>query len=250
MSIITSLPTKLKVVVDNDNVQLFDKDLIKVYGKDGNLIIAPLSLDMSLAPLLILPFSRISYPSEASLSDLLDVVQGYIDNQGTSLLSDKILSVVLSDNGDGTGTSDAIGDYSVTAKEFYFAPLPGKYYNIHSLQYYIQDNDVFTVNGYGAMSVLTNGYDITMVIDGVTYYINDGQKVKKNGDIMRIAAAIYTTEKTTAGAHNALVGDSDMIRRFGYIVLNGDKGDKISITLNDSFTSLVEHRFRVTGHEL
>lgn len=252
MSQIINLQTKIKVVIDLDNIRLFDKDSIQVSGVGGHLVISERSLLVPQTQLVSLRFGGVTFPKEDTLSDLCEVVQGYLDNIGSSSVSELPLSIQLSTNGDGTGTTNAAADYSATAATFYYQPAVGESIDVHSLQYYIQDVGPFPINGYGAMAAGTvaNGYDIEVIISDVVYKINNSIKVTSNGDLFRLAAYTTYTNDTGAGAHNLLISDSDMKKRFGDIILHGDNSDMIRITLNDNFSGLVKHQFRVTGHYL
>lgn len=250
MSQIINLQTKIKVVVDPDNIRLFDKDSIQVSGVGGHLVISERSLLVPQTQLVSLRFGGVTFPKEDTLSDLCETVQGYLDNVGIGLKSDIPVSRYLDTNGDGTGTVNAIGDYSAAATEFFYAPAAGTYVNLHSIQYYIQDAGDFLPNDYGAMGLvtgLTNGYDITIKINGTNYNINPNGNIKDNGGLLALSAYSYFTQNS-AERQNALISDSKIYERFSdKIILNGDLGDKVTITLNDSFTALIKHTFRVTG---
>lgn len=251
MASIVNLATKLKIATDDNNIYLYDKDIIQIYGENGNFVVAPKSLDRSIPKLLSIPLAQIR-PTPTSLSDLCETVQGYLDNIGSSSVSELPLSIQLSTNGDGTGTTNAAADYSITAGTFYYQPAAGEVVDVHSIQYYIQDSGLFPMDGYGAIAkgTVTNGYDIEVIISDVIYKINNSIKVTSNGDLFRLAAhAKYTTD-ATASAHNSLIADSDMKKRFGNIILHGDNSDMIRIVLNDAFNGLIKHQFRVTGHYL
>jgi hypothetical protein len=252
MSQIINLAEKIKVVRDKDNVLLYDKDSVSVFGIDGKLVITERSLAVPKTTLEALPFTMITQPRYDTLSELVEEIQNYLDNESSTAVTEIPLSIQLSTNGDGTGTINANGNYAVSPATFYYQPAAGEVIDLHSIQYYVQDDGAFPIDGYGAIAAgtITNGYDIEIVLGGVTYKINDGIKVTTNGDLFRLAAYTVYSEGTGAGAHCLLISDSKMQERFGRIILKGDNEDKVTITLNDNFSTLVKHHFRVTGHYL
>lgn len=69
--------------------------------------------------------------------------------------------------GDGTGSTDMTVNGSVTPVPFFIAPAPGTIIIIDAFILFLQDNQKFTVTGFGAGAALTNGLSGGLWKDGV-----------------------------------------------------------------------------------
>jgi hypothetical protein len=169
------------------------------------------------------------------------------DFQGRGIYaSDNLLYQFMSTNGDGTGTVNAIGDYSGSA-EFYIAPPEGEYYYIKRMLVEIRDTNINNSNNYGALTELTNGVGLE-VRDADQNTILDlmaGLPVTSNGSWARTCydvsvfdlgnGADFVNVRWTFGATG------------GVIQLDGNKQQRLSILLDDDMTGLEEHYFKVQG---
>ena len=153
----------------------------------------------------------------------------------------------LDTNGNGTGTKNAIGDYSVSPNqntEFYYEAT--QYSELHRLIIHISDTTGMQSQDYGNIgSGLTTGYTIQIknATDGVILDLCDGTVIKTNGSIGRYC---YDVDLKNWGS-----GDEFIQARWSFskggspIVL--EPNWKISITLNDDCSGLLEHYFMVQG---
>jgi hypothetical protein len=152
----------------------------------------------------------------------------------------------LDTNGNGTGTKNAIGDYS-SGQGFYITPqIVGQQYSLSRVVVYIEDdNNSFTLATYGGASALSSGIVPRVVLrDGTTTDLTDGLPVKNNSGWAELC---YDFTMTSYPAGNNFFHARWTFARSGYpVVLN--YGDKLEFLLQDSMTALVAHRFMVQGY--
>jgi len=153
----------------------------------------------------------------------------------------------LDTNGDGTGTKDAIGNYSAAAADFFIAPPAGQRYYLARLLVVIEDGAAgFDTGDYGAItSGLTNGIVAKWVRSGTTHDLTDGVPVKTN---VGWAAQCYDVALQTFGAGNSFLTVRWTFERRGVGILLTNPEDKFVLTLNDDLSTLVQHRFQVQGY--
>lgn len=200
------------------------------------------------------------YPTGAGpskFSPIPDWVQ-YLLDQGVNVpnlltsitTSDAItwppLHRLLDTVGDGTGVTDATGDYSTTAATFLVAPGLGETYEIHQLQIEIETalgGPSIRPNRYGdIVGGLTVGIDIH-THDGVSVLQQITEdNIQDNRDWIRNAYNV-TTETDPASGFMHILWD------FGKagVVLSGDAGEELRVLLNDDFSSLVAQTFTAKG---
>ena len=158
------------------------------------------------------------------------------------------ISRYADDIGDGSGVDNAIGDYSITPKSFKIAPAVGETFSVERMIVYIRDTGSFDADKYGNNITLTNGITIRVKTDiggaDTTHWdVTDNLPIKSNSGWKRLM-------------HDELVsaygiGDESVTYRYTFardgspIILEGDNGDELQIILNDNFTGLVEHCFRI-----
>lgn len=152
----------------------------------------------------------------------------------------------LDTNGDGTGTKNAIGDYSGAVEEFYIqAPLSYRY-RITRMLVYIEDNGAFDSDSYANSVTLTNGIEIeTQDADGnMLIDLTDSVPIKTNGHWARLC---YDADQNGYGIGNEYMAVRWTFEKSGR-PLDLDVGDKLVVKLNDNFSTIVEHYFLVQGH--
>ena len=154
----------------------------------------------------------------------------------------------LSTDGTTNGIIGATGDYSSTGiTEFFIAPTTGETLVISRLIVGIRATPSARWERYGSIpDGISNGIIIQktngIVIDNIT----DNLPIKSNADW---GSHCYDTEIRSQGA-----GDDFVVVRWSfyksgqYIVLNGDRQEKFKVILNDDFTSLTSHTFKVEGY--
>jgi len=148
-------------------------------------------------------------------------------------------------NGDGTGTRDAIGDYS-TATDFYVAPPAGTHYHIQRLICHIEDTGPIAVDKFGALTALTNGI-LVRVMRGaeVLADVLNNDPITHNGSF---GHTTYDWGLTSFGSGVEVVSAKwDFLTTGSRVALNGNLGDKLVITMQDNLTGLVGHQWMVHG---
>ena len=152
----------------------------------------------------------------------------------------------LDTNGDGTGTKNANGDYSVTPGEFYFQPP--RRVHVHRLIIHIEDTNGFTAQEYGNLgAALGNGYTIVCQDDSQNEICNynDGVVITTNAEIGRIC---YDVDIKTWGAGNEALQARFTFDKAGSPV-DLKPNYRLSITFNDDLSGLIEHYFMIQGYE-
>jgi len=156
-------------------------------------------------------------------------------------------------NGDGTGLKNAVGNYSdggLGLTEFKISPGAGEIFQLRRLIIFIKDTGLLHADFYGVNVVLTNGITIKHTRDTPTgplttiWDITDGVPIMKNPHWKRLC---HDEIPSLYGGG----GDDSVTYRYTFdrdgkpLILNGDNNDQLIITLNDDFSALVEHCFRV-----
>lgn len=168
---------------------------------------------------------------------------------------------LLDTNGDGTGTKNANGDYSGAAEDFYIEPPTAEDFLIARIVIHITDAAIVEDEYGGLGSALTNGVVIKVKLDGTTIDLTDGVPIKTNGDYGRLAYDVkresWEATPSIESCHvrwsfwkfNRDVAAPKDSQPNG-ILLQGHRDDRFIVTLNDSFTGLVDHYFTVEGYKL
>lgn len=149
----------------------------------------------------------------------------------------------LDTNGDGTGTKEALGDYSSAAEEFYIECPAGETYEIARLIIYIEDGAGMDIGKYGNITALTNGIEFEANLGGEALSLDDGIPVKTNGDYKSLC---YDQQIDGTGSGNDVCAVRWTFTKKG-IPITLAAGDKLIVKLNDSFIGLVHHTFFTQG---
>lgn len=146
--------------------------------------------------------------------------------------------------GDGSGANNANGDYSLAADEFFFQPT--RMANVHRLIFHISDTTGIQAQDYGNITGgLTNGYNILVTDEdnNTIVSLTNGIPIKTNGDIGRYC---YDVDLKSWGSGNEFIQARWSFDKAGspiYLAAN----HKLSITLNDDCSGLLEHYFMIQG---
>ena len=155
---------------------------------------------------------------------------------------------VLDTNYDGTGTKNAVGDYSSTETHFGIAD-PNKHFHLSRMLVQIEDSGAFTTNGYGAIAAgtITNGIKVLLVDanEEMMVDLTDGVSIKSNNDWARVC---YDVKLENWASGNGAVHVRWTFTNAGY-PLRVDKGHHFEVVLNDNFTGLVTQYFVVEGYQ-
>lgn len=149
--------------------------------------------------------------------------------------------------GDGSGTKNANGDYSVTPEAFFFQPA--RIAEITRIIIHISDTTGIQAQDYGNITGgLTNGYSILVTDenDNTLLDFTDGVVIKTNGAIGRNC---FDDELRTWGAGDEFIQARWTWAKAGNPITVGPN-HKVSVTLNDDCTGLLEHYFKLDGKYL
>ena len=162
---------------------------------------------------------------------------------------------VLDTNGDGTGTENAIGNYSAgTGEIFFIQPAPGEIFRIERMLVYLRGKkgDI-KLDRYGKDSALTTGIRVrTQNDNGTIIDLTNGDTIKRFGGWMKVCFDV-----AAPGVENVDYADQNIFgarwtfSRAGYpIRLVGDNNERLEVVLNDNFTGreIQEHKFKVQGY--
>jgi len=149
--------------------------------------------------------------------------------------------------GDGSGTKNAVGDYSSVVTDFKLTnPASSNgVIEVHRLVMQIEDATAATGEKYGGGTALTNGIELFLLdASGNTVIdITDGLPIKNNGDWAR-----YCYDLTI----DSFPGTNDFVQVRWTFAKSGvplvlKPGWSLAARLNDSMTFLVDHTFMVQG---
>jgi hypothetical protein len=150
----------------------------------------------------------------------------------------------LTEAGDGTGLINQNGNYSVTPKTIKFEAEHPFY--MYALLVNVGDASTFNQGDYGGIS---GG-----VTNGIKFFISDGitdtpllyeAGVKKNYEWLEITPESKLT--SWAGGEQTLVVHLNMECLFG-TPLFIQTGYTLKCVLNDDFSALINHTFRISGN--
>lgn len=156
------------------------------------------------------------------------------------------INKILDTVGDGSGTNNAIGNYSGGAQSFKMTVPVGTSYTVSNLIIYLAGGTAFTNDGYGSIiNSLANGWTIKIYKSGVLNDLLDGNLIKANRDLESISTSIC--HPTFGGLADSLVATISF-SSYGmpfYI----SESEYIEVILNDNFSGLAKHQFIVQGHK-
>jgi hypothetical protein len=155
---------------------------------------------------------------------------------------------------DGTadGSNDWVVDGSSTNQDFYIKADPLVDIYINSISVIIGDGGSPNLNGYGALSALTNGVEwIYFTQDEGEYQLHDG--IKSNLEFIRIgvntgaigdSTTAYLADVSGGGTEKSYMPIIDISESFGMpwgVRLVKGTTDKIVFRIKDDLTGLITH---------
>lgn len=157
----------------------------------------------------------------------------------------------LDTNGDGSGTKEAIGDYSAAPQSFSITPSQvtdaEEVMRVARMIVSIEDSGAFSAEKYGYMSALTNGVRLVVTRDSVE--IDDGMNGVPVTSNAEWGALCYDASVKTWGVGNQMLLVRWTFEKTGSIIrLDGEAKESLDIVLNDDFSGLIKHRFLVQGY--
>lgn len=155
----------------------------------------------------------------------------------------------LGDAGLQAGTTTATGNYSVTAKDFFYEIPTGKTFLLRTIVIYVEDgNNSFNSGDYGGLNALPVGIDVITEINAVERSLLNGELIKKNTDFGKHGAPLITITFGTGNESGTSIANLPVL--IGSVIpLNGDNTspDRIIVRCNDDFTNLEDHSFKIFG---
>lgn len=119
-----------------------------------------------------------------------DITTPIITSNTSAGTQKKLLSRYLDDNGDGTGSKNANGNYSGAEEIFYCQPAAGEVFRISRMVVMIEDGSGFRAERYGSINgALGNGITIRSADNsssGVIVDFTDGTPIKTNAQWGRL----------------------------------------------------------------
>ena len=170
----------------------------------------------------------------------------FLNNRGQYIVRSPFVHY-LDTNGDGTGDTDAIGDYSTTPAVFYFQPAAGITVEVTKLMIHIADKGAFDVDGYGAIAGgLTNGVVISFYRLGqLALLLTDGAPIKNNADMSHLNTDYRLTNYSSNYGSSSVSLDVAAFQTS--LLMHGDLQDQLRVELSDSFVGLDDHHFILYG---
>ncbi len=154
----------------------------------------------------------------------------------------------LDTTGDGTGTTNANGNYSSTQGIFRIAPPASTIYRVSRMLIGIEDSSGMTANEYGNLgSSLTNGIQVR-IHDGTSTIVDmtDGAPVTTNAEW---GFHCYDVDLKTWGGGNEFMCVRWTFTKTGqFIRLDGDANEELQVLFDDNLTGLINHSFIVHGY--
>ena len=162
----------------------------------------------------------------------------------------------LTTNGDGTGTKNAVGDYSGGGgTDFYIQPPAGQIFRIERMLVYFRgEKGKTTIDSYVNSAALTNGITVKELtgVDTVLIDYTNSTPIKRWGGWGRLAF----DADILGDADRTLTDSVGLVRwtfsKAGYpLRLVGDNSDRLVIHLDDDFSvggKFYEHYFMVQGY--
>jgi len=148
--------------------------------------------------------------------------------------------------GDGSGTKNAIGNYSAGEQIFKFTnPVSAQCVVITTFIAHIAGPTNFALTGYANIAGgLTNGWTMHTTMGGVTTQFLDGEPIKTNDDLAHFSPKI--NHLNFNGAGDSLICPLES-SQFG-MVLTLHGGDTFQVILHDDFSTLTSQHFIIQGY--
>lgn len=160
-------------------------------------------------------------------------------------LTGEYFSRFLDTVGNGSGTKNAIGNYSAVVTDFLISPDIDTKIRLARLIIQIEDVGGFNAAGYGAMNALTNGITVLHFVAGELFAdYTDGIVIKTNGHWGRYCFDLSITD---FGGNNENYVDARWSFFKGGMPLILLPADSLTVRLNDNFNALVSHTFIAQG---
>ena len=147
--------------------------------------------------------------------------------------------------GDGSGAFNMAVNGSVTPVVFKVAPPAGEIWRIATWNLYVQDAGTFDASKWGNGITMNNGITLELVDSGVMPLLQF--PVKTSGDVAAIAENINFI--TIGTGDNIMTAIWSFVSSGQYLVLDGDKGEALQVTVRDNLTGLSSQYIQVSGYK-
>jgi len=171
----------------------------------------------------------------------------FLDNHGNYTVRVPCVHY-LDTNGDGTGTTNAVGNYSGAVTPFYLTPATGQVIVLEKLIIQVADKGAFAIDGYGGLAggIVTNGVTIQFKRQGaVVTKLTDDSPIINNADMSRLNTDYRLISYASSYNSSSVSFDQTSFGTSLYMV--GDLQDSLEVLLHDDFTGLESHRFIAYG---
>ena len=156
-----------------------------------------------------------------------------------------IIGQRLSIDGLASGDSNITGNYA-TATDFYIKPPSNELYHINNLSVFMEDEKIDDSSKYGGVVALIRGLKFIVEDDeGIVKNFTPNHPIRNNGELLGAGGR---------GGITTFAGNSvdTLTASFGpfspSIDLEGGKGEKLIIRVEDDFSGLLAHRISVFGN--
>lgn len=160
---------------------------------------------------------------------------------------------ILDTDGDGTGDTNANGDYSLAAEEFYIQPEDDQDIEITRLIVHIRDTKIIA-SSYGNINAggLVNGVRIFSDTVGGDVYFDGGEPIHTSAEWARLC---HDAEHKKWGPGDEFLSVRYSFFKFttdhelvvGGLRLRGHLSERFVVRVNDDLQGLKEHTFTVQG---
>lgn len=151
----------------------------------------------------------------------------------------------------GSANIEADVDGSSTPVNFEFGPSTNEVFVLDRILIYGLGTSNVASTNYVNLTALSNGVVMTLQNSGgIVKDITDGLPLKTNDDLTNLC---YDVRQNLFGANPRSIS-----LRYSFtketgghgILLDGRRGEKLIMTINDDLTALVAHRFKVGAYKL
>jgi len=147
--------------------------------------------------------------------------------------------------GNGSGITNAIGNYSTTPVLFTAVVPPNTLWFLNFIKIQVSDTGTFGGHDYGNITNgLINGYSIKIYKNNIPTVLTAGL-ITYNDQFIH-----YSFEYQLTQFSNSYWTSSAVLRFDPPFVLCGNLGDRVEITLHDNFTGLTDHTFAIHGSQI
>ena len=169
-------------------------------------------------------------------------------SEGTAVMTtgENFISRYADTNGDGTGTANAVGDYSSTTTDFKVTAQPGETLSIGRMIVSAEDTSGMAARDYGNIgNGLTNGIEVLVTDDlGATINTLTPAPIKDNAEWAKVC---YDSNILTWGPGNELLVVRWTFSKSG-AQIELPPGHSVVVRCSDDLTGLVTHNFVIQGY--